>query len=233
MVAELQHPCFPCVNIMKEYYSMYKRQKNRDCGQSGEEETLWLMQSFSCHIVFSNKPTLPQTQVWTPLTHSATLTLAEPHFSSNSSSPHHNRSIKLSYSFASRWEQRLCQSACSYLFKLSEAVHLYRRAFVCLVTREICTDRKRTGQIKLLTPHASNTAAWSLHFKLWCCSYSTSIISGDASMCISTKREVRVRKRWSGWFGGQTQDFHSESGVPVLWETKSQSSVRTTTVKET
>lgn len=29
-----------CVNIMKEYNSMYKRQKNRDCGQSGEEETL-------------------------------------------------------------------------------------------------------------------------------------------------------------------------------------------------
>ena len=31
-------------------------------------------------------------------------------------------------------------SACSYLFKLSEAVHLYRWAFIRLITREICTE---------------------------------------------------------------------------------------------
>lgn len=79
--------------------------------------------------------TTEQRQARTPPTHSATLATLE------SSSPHHNRSVSAAAS--SPGEDTADSRACSHLFKLSEAVHLYRRAFVRLIAGEICTQRKR------------------------------------------------------------------------------------------
>lgn len=81
-----------------------------------QEGTLWLTLSFSFHInqTHLQRHQRRQRQAWTPLIHS----------SSSSSSVF--ISSKLS----------------SYLFKLPEAVHLDRRAFVRFTAREICTDGK-------------------------------------------------------------------------------------------
>lgn len=55
---ELQHP-YVSVYIMREmYHSMYKSHSDRHCGEpAGQVETSWLVQSFSCHIIFPNRPT--------------------------------------------------------------------------------------------------------------------------------------------------------------------------------
>lgn len=117
------------------------RQFNSNYGPSAVKETLWLMQSLICHIIFSSTPTLPQSRdmpghLWrTALSSRFPKSLISPatQVLANSLS-HHNCSIQQSQSLKNK-------RACSYLFKLSETVHLYRWAFVCLITWEICTGR--------------------------------------------------------------------------------------------
>lgn len=129
-----------------------------------EPQTLWLMQSFSCHIIFPKTPTysLPHNrdrpgQLWryasiseascttrSPLLFSATV---EDQFllvlltSANVTNfvPRHVSHTELT-------ERTRRVSLRSYLFKLSEAVHLYRWTFLCFLTRIICTNRKRRVQ---------------------------------------------------------------------------------------
>lgn len=49
--------------------------------------------------------------------------------------------------FSPQWHSSQV-TACSYLFKLPETVRLHRRASIGLLAREICTDRRRTDQIR-------------------------------------------------------------------------------------
>lgn len=64
-------------------------------------------------------------------------------------------------------QQELSQSASSYLLELPQAVHLNRRTFLCLATREICTGshrrRRVNGGKRGWTKR--NASAWSWHFK--------------------------------------------------------------------